>query len=98
MTWPGGQFASGRLAPGGPLRDLVLDAHADAVGGARLPERGVPYGSDLRLYTGVGVPTLHFGPGDVRLAHGPREQVRVSEIVAATRVLVLAALRAVGVR
>ncbi|MBM0256567.1 ArgE/DapE family deacylase [Micromonospora sp. 4G55] len=98
VTWPGGQFASGRLAPGSPLRELVRDAHADAVGGPRLLERGAPYGSDLRLYTGAGVPTLHFGPGDVRLAHGPREQVRVSEIVAATRVLVLATLRAVGVR
>ncbi|WP_346534453.1 ArgE/DapE family deacylase [Micromonospora sp. DPT] len=98
VTWPGGQFASGRLAPDSPLRDLMRDAHADAVGGPRLPERGAPYGSDLRLYTAAGVPTLHFGPGDVRLAHGPREQVRVSEIVAATRVLVLATLRAVGVR
>ncbi|MFI6263284.1 ArgE/DapE family deacylase [Micromonospora sp. NPDC051006] len=98
VTWPGGQFASGRLAPGSPLRDLVRDAHADAVGGPQLLERGAPYGSDLRLYTGAGVPTLHFGPGDVRLAHGPREQVRVSEVVAATRVLVLAALRSVGVR
>ena len=98
VTWPGGQFASGRLAPDSPLLDLVRDAHADAVGGARLAERGAPYGSDLRLYAGAGVPTLHFGPGDVRLAHGPREQVRVSEIVGATRVLVLAALRAVGVR
>jgi len=98
VTWPGGQFASGRLVPGSPLLDLVRDAHADAVGGPRLPERCAPYGSDLRLYAGAGVPTLHFGPGDVRLAHGPREQVRMSEIVAATRVLVLAALRAVGVR
>ena len=98
VTWPGGQFASGRLAPGSPLRALVRNAHTDAVGGRRLPERGAPYGSDQRLYAGAGVPTLHFGPGDVRLAHGPREQVRVSDIVAATRVLVLAALRAVGVR
>ena len=97
VTWSGGQFASGRLAPDSPLRDLVRDAHADAVGGPRLRERGAPYGSDLRLYTGSGVPTLHFGPGDVRLAHGPREQVRVSDTVAAARVLVLATLRAVGV-
>ncbi|MFI6333302.1 ArgE/DapE family deacylase [Micromonospora chersina] len=98
VTWPGGQFASGRLAPGNPLRDLVHAAHADAVGGPRLPERGAPYGSDLRLYAGAGVPTLHFGPGDVRVAHGPREQVRVSEIVAAARTLVLATLRSVGIR
>lgn len=45
VTWPGGQFASGRLAPHSPLHDLVGDTHADA-----------------------GVPTLHFGPGDVHRA------------------------------
>jgi acetylornithine deacetylase len=100
VTWPGGQFASGRLADGHPLRDLVRDAHADAVGdgGPRLRERGAPYGSDLRLYCAAGIPTLHYGPGDVRLAHGPREQVLVPEIVTVTRALVLAVLRTVGIR
>jgi acetylornithine deacetylase len=96
VTWPGGQFASGRLAPGNPLRELVGGAHHDLFGGPRPPERGAPYGSDLRLYTAAGIPTLHFGPGDVRHAHGPREQVRVSDMLAVTRVLVLATLRAVG--
>ncbi len=98
VTWPGGQFASGRLTPGNPLRELVRNAHHDAVGGVSPREHGAPYGSDLRLYSAAGVPTLHFGPGDVRLAHGPREQVQVSDVVAVTRVLVLAALRAVGVQ
>jgi acetylornithine deacetylase len=98
VTWPGGQFASGRLPDDSPFRGLVHDAQADAVGGPRMRERGAPYGSDLRLYSAAGIPTLHFGPGDVRLAHGPREQVCVSEVVAATRTLVLAALRAVGTK
>ncbi|KJK33300.1 peptidase M20 [Lentzea aerocolonigenes] len=96
VTWPGGQFASGRLAAGHPLAQLVGDAHADVTGAARPAERGAPYGSDLRLYAGAGIPTLQYGPGDVRLAHGPREQVSVSEIVTVTRALVLATLRAVG--
>ncbi len=98
VTWPGGQFASGRLAAGHPLAALVGAAHADVTGAARPPERGAPYGSDLRLYTGAGIPTLQYGPGDVRLAHGPREQVRVSEVVTVTRALVLATLRSVGTR
>jgi acetylornithine deacetylase len=98
VTWPGGQFASGRLPDGDPLRDLVHGARADAVGGPRMRERGAPYGSDLRLYAAAGIPTLHYGPGEVRLAHGPREQVRVGEVVAATRTLVVAALRAAGTR
>ncbi|MFE7766922.1 ArgE/DapE family deacylase [Streptomyces sp. NPDC057438] len=96
VTWPGGRFASGRLPAGHPLAALVGDAHADVAGGPRPPERGAPYGSDLRLYSGAGIPTLQYGPGDVRLAHGPQEQVRVSEIVTVTRALVLATLRAVG--
>jgi acetylornithine deacetylase len=54
---------------------------------------GAPYGSDLRLYTAAGIPTLQFGPGDVRLAHGPREQVPLDEVVD-----VLTVLRAVGTR
>lgn len=98
VTWPGGQFASGRLTAGHPLAAMVGTAHADVTGDPRPAERGAPYGSDLRLYAGAGIPTLQYGPGDVRLAHGPREQVQVSEVVTVTRALVLATLRAVGTR
>ncbi|MFE2428950.1 ArgE/DapE family deacylase [Streptomyces sp. NPDC059373] len=96
VTWPGGQYASGRLDDGHPLRGLVAAAHADATGLPRPRERGAPYGSDLRLYAAAGIPTVQFGPGDVRLAHGNREQVSVSETVAVSRALVLAVLRTVG--
>jgi acetylornithine deacetylase len=96
VTWPGGQFASGRLPTGHPLAALVGQAHADLTSGPRPAERGAPYGSDLRLYSGAGIPTLQYGPGDVRLAHGPQEQVRVSDVVTVARTLVLATLRMVG--
>lgn len=96
VTWSGGQFAGGQLFPGHPLRDLVLDAHADVSGSERLRERGAPYGSDLRLYAGAGIPTLHYGPGDVRLAHGPDEAVELDEVVRVTEALVLAVLRSCG--
>jgi acetylornithine deacetylase len=96
VSWPGGLFASGRLPAGHPLRDLVRRAHADAVGGPELRERGAPYGSDLRLYAAAGVPTLQFGPGDVRVAHSPREQVSVREAAEVARTLVLAVLRSIG--
>ncbi|GHH41557.1 ArgE/DapE family deacylase [Lentzea cavernae] len=96
VSWPGGQFASGRLAAGHPLADLVGGAHADVTRTARPAEQGAPYGSDLRLYAGAGIPTLQYGPGDVRLAHGPQEQVPLSEVVTVTRALVLATLRSVG--
>jgi acetylornithine deacetylase len=96
VRWSGGQFAGGHLPAGDPLRDLVQEAHADVTGASALRERGAPYGSDLRLYAAGGIPTLHYGPGDVRLAHGPDESVEIDEIVRVTETLVLATLRACG--
>lgn len=92
VTWPGGQFASGRY-DGTDLLDRVATAHADATGGPRPRERGAPYGSDLRLYAGAGIPTLHYGPGDVRLAHGPLESIDIEELVTVTESLVLTLVR-----
>jgi acetylornithine deacetylase len=96
ITWSGGQFAGGRLPPGHPLLDTVSTAHADASRSTRPRERGAPYGSDLRLYQAEGIPTLHYGPGDVRLAHGPEESVPISELLAVTRALVLSLIRTCG--
>jgi acetylornithine deacetylase len=98
VTWPGGQFASGRLPEGHPLPDVIRAAHTDAGGGPGLRERGASYGSDLRLYAGAGIPTLQFGPGDIQVAHSAREQVSVSEVVAVARTLALTVLRTVGVK
>ncbi|MET7466186.1 ArgE/DapE family deacylase [Nonomuraea sp. NPDC005501] len=97
VTWPGGQFASGRLPEGHPLLGEVNRAVAD-VSGAWPREAAAPYGSDLRLYAAGGIPSLHYGPGDVRFAHAPREQVELSELREVTRALALLALRVCGVR
>lgn len=95
VSWTGGQFAPGRYAgDGGALHGLVSAAHRDVTRGPAPRERGAPYGSDLRLYHGAGVPTLHYGPGDVRLAHSPEESVPVAELVTVTEALVLALVRA----
>jgi acetylornithine deacetylase len=96
VTWSGGQFAGGRLPAGHPLADVVAGAHSDVTGGEALRERGAPYGSDLRLYAGSGIPTLHYGPGDVRLAHGPEESVEIDEVIRVVETLVLTALRTCG--
>lgn len=96
LTWPGGQFASGRLAAGHPLLPQARAAVA-TVTGAPPGETGAPYGSDLRLYQGVGgIPTLHYGPGDVRHAHAPDEQVPVAELVDSCRSLALLTIRRCG--
>lgn len=96
VAWVGGQFASGRIATAHPLVGEVVDA-------VRATERrdpalsGAPYGSDLRLYSGIGaIPTLHYGPGDVRLAHSPREHVGIDELLRTTRSLAVLAARRCG--
>jgi acetylornithine deacetylase len=98
VTWTGGAFASGELPPGHALLPAVRSAVADAGGPVGAVERGVPAGSDLRLYAAAGIPTLHYGPGDLHLAHGPAERVPVDELVTATRGLALLALRSCGAR
>ncbi|MBM6404412.1 ArgE/DapE family deacylase [Phycicoccus sp. CSK15P-2] len=95
VTWPGGQFASGRLPAGHPLAAEVADA-VEALGGPRPAVGAAPYGSDLRLYTEAGVPTLQYGPGDIALAHAADESVAVEELLAVTRALTVLACRRLG--
>ncbi len=87
LTWPGGRFAGGHLPAGHPFGRQVAAAHARATG-SEPPEVGAPWGSDLRQYAAAGVPTLHYGPGDVRLAHGPDESVPLHEVATAAEVFV----------
>ncbi|MEU4688967.1 ArgE/DapE family deacylase [Actinoplanes sp. NPDC023714] len=96
VSWPGGQFASGRIDPTHPLISEVVTAIGETEG--RVAALGAaPYGSDLRLYAGVGgIPTLHYGPGDVSFAHAPREQVDIPELIRVTRTLALLAARRCG--
>jgi acetylornithine deacetylase len=96
VTWPGGQFASGSIDQQHEFIDEVSASISDLTG--EVPERAAaPYGSDLRLYAGIGgIPTLHFGPGDVRYAHAVREQVNLDELIAVTRSLALLAVRRCG--
>jgi acetylornithine deacetylase len=97
VTWPGGQFASGSTDADHPLIGEMSRA-VTATGGMPPPlARGV-YGSDLRLYTGIGgIPTLHYGPGDMENAHSPLERIDVDQLVEVTRALTLLALRRCGV-
>jgi acetylornithine deacetylase len=98
LAWTGGAFASGELPPGHPLLPAVRSAVADAGGPDAAPERAVPAGTDLRLYAAAGIPTLHYGPGDLHLAHGPQERVPVAELTTTARALALLALRSCGAR
>jgi len=96
VEWWGGQFASGRLPASSDLADRMAAAHS-AVGGGTLQTSGAPYGSDLRLLSGIGgIPTLHYGPGDALLAHAPDERVPLAEVATAARALALLALDICG--
>ena len=87
VSWPGGMFRGGRLPAGHALGHTVAEAHRRVTGETLPGGSAVSYGSDLRLYAGAGIPTLHYGPGDVRLAHGPNESVPLDQLQVATAVL-----------
>ena len=96
VEWWGGQYASGRCPADSDLERRVAAAHALATGGTALDRWGAPYGSDLRLVVGAGVPTVHYGPGDAVLAHAPDERVPLAEVHATARALGLLALDVCG--
>ena len=97
VEWWGAQFEAARTDPEHPVVRAVASAAADVLGSApRIG--GVRYGADMRLLTNVaGIPTVLFGPGDVREAHRPDESVALSELVRAAQALALAAMRFCGV-
>lgn len=92
VQWWGGQFASGRLPDHSDLLQRVSSAHA-AVSAQSQSTWTAPYGSDLRLLTGIGgIPTLQYGPGSSAAAHGPDESVSLAEMHTTARALVVLAL------
>jgi len=86
VEWWGGQFASGRTDPEHPLV-RGLGATAGRVLGRSPEVYAAPYGSDLRLLVGAGIPTVHFGPGESAAAHAPAEWVDLRETVACAQIL-----------
>ncbi|GAA1359717.1 ArgE/DapE family deacylase [Catellatospora chokoriensis] len=81
VEWWGGQFLPGRNP------DPAFTAAVVGATGVTPEQWGAPYGSDLRLLAGAGIPTVQYGPGSIELAHAPDEYVPVSEVVAARATL-----------
>ncbi len=97
VEWWGGRFDPAETAPDDPIAAAVSSAASSVLGHAAHVE-GVTYGADMRLLVNVGrIPTVMFGPGDVRVAHMPDEHVPLDDLEAAARTLVVAALRFCGV-
>ena len=97
VEWWGGRFDPAVTDPSDPIVGAVVAA-ATTVTGRAPPLEGVTYGSDMRLLVNVGgIPTVLFGPGDVRVAHMADEYVPVDELRVAAQTLILTALRFCGV-
>lgn len=96
LEWWGGRFDPASTPMDSPVVQ-TLAACDQAVRGTPATFEGMTYGADMRLLVNVGgIPTVLYGPGDVRNAHRPNESVAIVDLQTATRVLALTALRFCG--
>ncbi len=89
LEWFEGQFEPGSTSVNDPIIRQLSEAHEQVLG-ERPNLQGVPYGSDLRLFTIYGkVPAVLYGPGDVAFAHTVEEHVVLEEVVSCATILAL---------
>jgi acetylornithine deacetylase len=89
LEWIEGQFEPGQTSLQAPIVQAISGAHTQVAGSAPVVQ-GVPYGSDLRLFTEHGgVPAVLYGPGDVAFAHTVEEHVELEEVYTCAKVLAL---------
>ena len=92
----GGRFLPART----PLDSVIvstLQRAAEDIQGVQPKTEGVTFGSDLRLLVlEGGIPTVLFGPGDIRLTHADDESVAVADLEATMKTLAITALRFCG--
>ena len=87
VEWFEGQFEAGETAQDEDIVTSLAAAHRE-ISGFEADVTGVPYGSDLRLFTNhANMPCVLYGAGDVRLAHTVQEYVPLSEVKTLTGVL-----------
>ncbi|MFN8475755.1 MAG: ArgE/DapE family deacylase [Anaerolineae bacterium] len=96
VEWFEGQFESGETPADHPLLQTLAAAHVDVLGTPPAVE-GVPYGSDLRLFTNhARLPAVLYGPGEVSVAHTVDEWIDLEEVVTATKIVAAFITRWVG--
>jgi len=87
VEWFEGQFEPGETPPDAAIIAALNEAHTDVCGSAT-HIHGVPYGSDLRLFTNHGgMHAVLYGPGDVRVAHSLNEYVPLDEVRLVSKVV-----------
>ena len=93
MEWWGGQFKPALVSVTDPIVKTVKESYKEIVGEEPILE-GVTYGSDMRHLVNVGkIPTVLFGPGDVRDCHRPNEAVLIKDLETTVKILALTILR-----
>lgn len=97
IEWYGGQFAPAET----PTEHPIVEALRSVMGNLTAhqpPIKGATYGADMRLLVREGrIPTVMFGPGDVKVAHQADESVPIDDLLIAARALAIVALRYCGV-
>jgi acetylornithine deacetylase len=96
LEWWGGRFLPATTPAEHPLVTQLAEVVEDTLGRSPMLE-GVTYGSDLRhLVLEGNIPTVLFGPGDIRCAHTVDESVSVKDLDHTIRTLAVMALRFCG--
>jgi acetylornithine deacetylase len=93
VEWWGGQFMPATTSMDAAI---VSSTHSAirAITGDDPRIEGMTYGADMRLLVNHGgIPTVLFGPGDVRRAHRPDESVPIADLMTVAQVIALTALR-----
>ena len=96
VEWWGAQFAPAEVNVELPIVDVTATAFAE-IANHPAQLQGMTYGADMRLFVNQGnIPTVMFGPGNVRMAHKPDEYVPIADLKVCTETLALAILRFCG--
>jgi acetylornithine deacetylase len=98
IEWWGGTFEPAECDVNHPIVGILSEAHQLTSNTSTPPAiEGMTYGADMRLLVHQGgMPTVMYGPGDVRLAHKPDEYVPIQDIQTVARSLALTAMRFIG--
>ncbi|MFM8612234.1 MAG: M20 family metallopeptidase [Actinomycetota bacterium] len=92
LSWPGYEQPWDA-----PITQTMVAAHAAASGSRQpdpTPDHPSNFGAacDATFYQAEGIPAIVYGPGELRIAHGIDEHVRVGELTLSAQALALAVL------
>lgn len=83
----GARFGSCAIAPNHPLATALATAFEETTGAATA-FKGMPAATDMRLLVEEGgIPTVVFGPGELRHAHSADERVALADVDVCAQVL-----------